>query len=68
MEKFTEVLRRAILDCGLSRYAISQRTGVAESALSRFARGTRGLSSESIDVLVEFLRLEIRTRRKRKGS
>jgi transcriptional regulator with XRE-family HTH domain len=68
MEKFTHILRQAILDCEVSRYAISRRTGVAESTLSRFVRGERGLSSESIDALMEFLRLEVRPRRKRKGE
>jgi transcriptional regulator with XRE-family HTH domain len=68
MEKFTDTLRREILDCGLSRYAISQRAGVSESILSRFVRGERGLSSESIDSLVEFLGLEVRPRRKPRGE
>lgn len=67
MEKFTDQLRRAILECGQSRYAICQRTGVAESILSRFVRGERGLSSDSIDPLMQFLGLKIRPRRKRKG-
>jgi transcriptional regulator with XRE-family HTH domain len=64
MEKFTEALRRSIEDCGLSRYAISRKTGIAESSLSRFLRGERGLSSESIDVLMEFLGMEARPRRR----
>jgi transcriptional regulator with XRE-family HTH domain len=68
MEKFTEVLRRAILECGESRAAISRETGIAESILSRFVRGERGLSSESIDALIEFLGMEIRPRRRRKGG
>ena len=68
MEKFSEQLRRAILDCGISRHAISRETGVAESILSRFIRGERGLSSGSIDPLMEFLGLEVRPRRKRKGD
>jgi transcriptional regulator with XRE-family HTH domain len=68
MEKLTDILRRAIKDSGLSQYAISQRTLVSASALSRFMRGERGLSSEAIDELVAFLGLEVRPRRKRKGE
>jgi transcriptional regulator with XRE-family HTH domain len=68
MEEFTETLRRAVLDHELSRHAISRRTGVAESVLSRFVRGERGLSSASIDRLVQFLNLEVRPRRKRRGD
>jgi hypothetical protein len=67
MEKLTETLRRAILDHELSRHAISRRTGVAESVLSRFVRGERGLSSGSIDALMEFLDLEARPQRKARG-
>jgi hypothetical protein len=67
MEKFTDQLRRAILDSGRTRYAIGRESGVAESVLSRFVRGERGLSSESIDVLMEYLGLEIRPQRKARG-
>jgi hypothetical protein len=71
MEKFTDVLRRSIEGCGRSRYAISRETGVPESVLSRFMRGEQGLSTRTIDPLVEFLDLEVRPRkrgRKRKGE
>jgi hypothetical protein len=66
MEKFTETLRRAIIGCGMNRHAISQQTGLTDSILSRFVRGGRGISSTSIDVLMEFLELEVRPRRKRR--
>jgi plasmid maintenance system antidote protein VapI len=66
MEKFTDILRSAIRDSGLSQYAIGRRAGVSGSALSRFVRAERGLSSEAIDSLVECLGLEVKARRKRK--
>jgi hypothetical protein len=66
METFSEQLRRAINDCGRSRYEISQRTGIAESILSRFIHRERGLSLKSVDVLMQFLGLEIRPHRKQK--
>jgi hypothetical protein len=68
MEKFSDVLRRAIEDSGMTRYAISRRTGIAESILSRFVRRERGLSTDSVDALMDFLGLEARPRRKRKGA
>jgi hypothetical protein len=68
MQKFTVRLRRAILDCGLPRSEISRGTRVAESLLSWFVRGERGLSSESIDALLNSLNLEVRARRNRKGD
>ena len=60
----SEQLRKAVATSGLSRYRISQETGIAESTLCLFVRGERGLSLESIDALGEFLELEIIMRRK----
>jgi transcriptional regulator with XRE-family HTH domain len=37
-------MRRILADCGKTRYQISVETGIAESTLSRFARGERSLS------------------------
>ena len=65
-ELFSESLRRAIRECGMTRYAISVRTGIAQSTLSRFMKGERGLSLTAIDRLMDALGLEIRPR-KRKG-
>jgi transcriptional regulator with XRE-family HTH domain len=64
-EPFSESLRRAIRDCGMTRYAISVRTGVAQSTLSRFMKGERGLSLSAIDRLMDALGLEIRPRKRR---
>ena len=61
-------LKRKIQASGKSRYALSKKTGIEESALSRFMAGTRGLSIDSIEKLVEALGCEIVLRkRKRKG-
>jgi hypothetical protein len=49
----------------MSRYAISQQTGIAQSTLCKFIRGTRGLSLESVDKLVVILELEIAPRRRK---
>jgi hypothetical protein len=68
MDTFTDQLRRAVIDSGVSRYRISVESGIAESVLSRFVRGERGLNSDSIDRLMECLGLEIRPRRKRKDG
>jgi transcriptional regulator with XRE-family HTH domain len=61
-ETFTEQLRRAIRDCGETRYSLAQRTGIAQSTMSRFATGNRGLSMEAIDRLFDALDLEIKPR------
>jgi transcriptional regulator with XRE-family HTH domain len=64
MKTFTEQLKREIRNSGMSRYAISFRTGVAQSTLSGFLQGKRGMSLESVNRLMETLGLEI-TKRKR---
>ena len=49
--------------------AISKETGIAESTLSRFMSGERGLPTKTLDRLADFLDLNILTgkRRRRKG-
>ena len=55
----SERLKDAIATSGTTRYRIAQDTGIAESALSRFMSGERGLSMEAIDQLLEYLGLEV---------
>ena len=55
----TEQLQRAIRDCGMSRYELWQRTGVAQEALSRFMATGYGLSLRSIDKLAPTLGLRL---------
>lgn len=57
MDTVTEQLRRAVERCGQSRYAISKATGIPASVLSRFVAGGRGLRSENIDRLCNYLGL-----------
>jgi predicted transcriptional regulator len=52
--KLSDQLRRAIRDCGQTRYKIAKSTGVSQSALSLFCSGKRGLSMEAIDSLILF--------------
>jgi transcriptional regulator with XRE-family HTH domain len=64
----SERIRRAIETADVSRYEIAQRTGLEESALSRFVSKKRGLSMEALDALAEFFALELvnaRAKRKR---
>jgi transcriptional regulator with XRE-family HTH domain len=58
--------KQAIATSGQSRYRIAQETGVPESALSRLMSGERGLSVESIEILADYLGLEIIVRPKRR--
>lgn len=56
---FTAQLREAVNSAGVTKYVISKATGIDQSTLSRFVRGERGLSSEALDALGEYLDLEV---------
>ncbi len=58
-EKLSDQIRRAIDNCGKSRYQIWQETGIAQSTLSEFMAGGRGLSMRNLDLLGECLGLSI---------
>lgn len=69
MMTVTDQLRKAVEQCGQTRYAISKETGVPASVLSRFVASGRGLRSENIDRLCAYLGLELakKARAARKG-
>ena len=56
---FSDEVRRAVEDCGLSRYRICRELGIAESTLSRFMSGERGLTMKCLDSLAELLDLHV---------
>ena len=58
-ELFSEQLRQAIERSGMSRYAIGQAAGIDKATMSRFMAGKVGLSLESIDKIVDVLRLKL---------
>ena len=55
----SEQIRRHIGRCGLTRYEIAKRTGIEQSALSRFMSGERGFATGSLDKLAKLLELEV---------
>jgi transcriptional regulator with XRE-family HTH domain len=57
--KLTDQIRKALAECGETRYRICKNTGLAPAALCRFQSGERGLSTESLDTLAEYLGLSI---------
>jgi ribosome-binding protein aMBF1 (putative translation factor) len=56
---FSDQLRSAIRDSGLSVYAIAQSTAIDKAVLSRFMHGKSGLSVTSIDRLCSVLGLRL---------
>lgn len=67
LRSVSDTIRQAIEAAASSRYAISQATGIPQSALSRFMSGERGLSMEYIDVLADYFQLELRPRTGRRS-
>ena len=61
----TEQLRKAIQTCGYSRYELSKRSGVEQSALSRFVCGGRSLTLPAVDAICKTLGLKLTQRAKR---
>lgn len=57
--KFSDQLRHAIETCGMTRYEISKRTGVAQPTLSRFMYGKGGLSVDGLDKIADCLGLNL---------
>jgi transcriptional regulator with XRE-family HTH domain len=64
----SEQLRQAIRDCGESRYALSKRTGIDQSTLTRFMSGERGLRLDVVDILAEAFDFELRPKGSRRGK
>lgn len=60
----SDQIRQAIDDSGLTRYRISQETGISETTLSLFCNGQRGLPMRTLDTLGEFLELKVTLGRK----
>jgi len=60
---FSEQLRQAIADSGMSLTQLALAAGTDDGALSRFMRGERGLSTRTIDKLCRQLKLELRKAR-----
>jgi transcriptional regulator with XRE-family HTH domain len=58
-QKLSDQLRDAVRGCRASRYALAKQLGIAESALSRFVSGDRGLTLETVDKLAEALGLRL---------
>ena len=52
---FSDQLRAAIDNSGLTRYAIAKATGTQQSQMSRFMAGERGLSIECIEKICELI-------------
>ncbi|HUX00981.1 MAG TPA: helix-turn-helix transcriptional regulator [Phycisphaerae bacterium] len=72
MAKKTDIedqLRQAILQAGMSRYALWKLSGVTEAVLSRFVNRSRTIRLDTAAKLAEVLGLELTPKRRaRKGK
>ncbi len=59
MATVTQTLRKALEQCGESRYAVGKATGIPASTLSRFAAAGKPLRGENIDKLAAYLGMEL---------
>jgi ribosome-binding protein aMBF1 (putative translation factor) len=56
---FTDQIRQAIEDSGVSRYRIAKQTGIEQSVLSRFMHGRMGFTLETLDALADYLQFDL---------
>jgi len=56
---FSDQIRSAISSSGISRYAISKRTGIDQAVLCRFMQGQCGMLMETLDRIVEVLPMRV---------
>lgn len=64
--KFSDQIRKALRESGVTRYAIFKATGIDQGTLSKFVKGQVGLSMDSLDALAGMLGLEIAVRRRKR--
>jgi transcriptional regulator with XRE-family HTH domain len=57
--RFSDELRMAVDDCGMSRYRICMELGIEQSLLSRFMSSRGGLSINTLDALAKLLDLHV---------
>ena len=68
-KRFSDEIRAAVEQSGLSRYAICKALGVPQSSMSRFMSGENWLGQDTLDALAKLLNFHIAAgkRPKKKG-
>lgn len=59
-------IKSAMDEKGITSYRVAKDTGISEASLSRFFKGIRGLSSENLLVLLDYLGYELAVKKKGK--
>ena len=66
----SDQVRRAIENCGMTRYAIAKASGLSEGGLSRFMAGQRDMNLRTLDKLAPVIGVRLvvdRPKSRRKG-
>lgn len=66
-KQFSDEIRAAVENCGMSRYRIAKITGIDAAVLCRFVQGQVGLSMDTLDKLAECIGLHITMIEPKKG-
>ena len=69
-KRFSDEIRAAVENCGMTRYRIAKETDIDASVLCRFVQGQVGLSMDTLDKLAECIGLHVlweQEPRKQKG-
>jgi len=64
--KFSDEIRRAVAESGLSQYAVCRALGLNPAQLSRFMAGKGWIGQDYLDALAELLGLHVTTSKPRK--
>lgn len=64
-QPISDVLRKAIVDSGMTFLALERETGVLRQSLMPFARGEAGINVDAADKLAAFFGLELKPRSNR---
>jgi hypothetical protein len=65
-EALSALIRRAIVESGMTRYAIAVECEVDQAAISRFVAGKSSLNLTTVDKLVAGLGIEVKLPRRTK--
>jgi transcriptional regulator with XRE-family HTH domain len=71
MTSMSDQVRRAIENCGLTRYAIAKQTGITEGGLSRFMAGERDMTLRTLERIAPYIGVRLivtRPKRRRKAG
>lgn len=58
----SDQIRKCIATSGLTAYRLAREADVSEATLSRFLRGERAMTTDSLDRIAEVLRLDVTMR------